>query len=94
MAAFGEESIYRGTTNQVTLSVSPLRMVYFVGRWVRDAYTYKLQIEGFADTILNDAPMHGAGVDDGVAAMRAMAAITRSVETGQSVRLADVTGSV
>lgn len=59
-----------------------------------DAYTYKLQIEGFADTILNDAPMHGAGVDDGVAAMRAMAAITRSVETGQSVRLADVTGTV
>jgi predicted dehydrogenase len=59
-----------------------------------DAYTYKLQIEGFADTILNGAPMHGAGIEDGVAAMRAMVAIARSVKTGESVRLADVTGAV
>lgn len=59
-----------------------------------DAYTYKLQIEAFADTILDGAPMHGAGVEDGVAAMRAMVAIARSVETGESVRLADVTGWV
>jgi predicted dehydrogenase len=59
-----------------------------------DAYSYKRQIEGFADTILHGVPQHGAGIDDGVAAMRAMVAIARSVETGQSVRLADVTGSV
>jgi predicted dehydrogenase len=59
-----------------------------------DAYTYKLQIEGFADAILNGAAMRGAGIDDGVAAMRAMVAIARSAETGESVRLAQVSGEV
>lgn len=59
-----------------------------------DSYTYKLQIEGFADTILHGTPQHGAGIDDGIAAMRAMVAIARSVETGDAVRLADVSGGV
>jgi predicted dehydrogenase len=59
-----------------------------------DAYTYKRQIEAFADTILNGAPLQGAGIDDGVAAMRAMVAVARSAESGQSVRLAEVTGGV
>jgi predicted dehydrogenase len=59
-----------------------------------DSYTYKRQIEGFADTILHGAPMQGADIHDGIAAMRAMVAIARSVETGQKVRLADVTGGV
>jgi predicted dehydrogenase len=59
-----------------------------------DAYTYKLQVEGFAETILTGAPMHGANVDDGIAAMRMMVAIARSVETHEVVQLADVTGSV
>jgi predicted dehydrogenase len=57
-----------------------------------DAYTYKLQIEGLADTILHGAPMQGAGIDDGVAAVRAMVAIARSARTGEAVRLADATG--
>jgi hypothetical protein len=38
-----------------------------------DAHTYKRQIEGFADTILEGKPQHGANIDDGVAAMRAFA---------------------
>ncbi len=59
-----------------------------------DGYTYKRQIEGFADTILSGAPPSGATGDDGVAAMRAMVAIARSVETGEAVRLADVSGGV
>jgi predicted dehydrogenase len=59
-----------------------------------DAHTYKLQIEGFADTILHGAPQHGATVDDGTAAMRALVAIARSVERGESVKLAEVTGGV
>jgi predicted dehydrogenase len=59
-----------------------------------DSFTYKLQIEGFADTILNGTPQHGANIDDGIAAMRAMVAIARSVETGEAVRLADVSGAV
>ncbi len=59
-----------------------------------DAYTYKLQIEGFAETILHGRPRQGAGIDDGIAAMRGMVAVARSVESGEWVRLADVTGGV
>jgi predicted dehydrogenase len=59
-----------------------------------DAFSYKLQIEGFADTILHGKPQMGAMVDDGLAAMRAMVAIARSVERGERVALADVTGGV
>jgi predicted dehydrogenase len=59
-----------------------------------DAFSYKRQIEGFADAILNGAALHGAGADDGVAGMRAMVAIARSVETGERVRLAGVSGGV
>ena len=59
-----------------------------------DSYTYKLQIEGFADVILHGKPQQGASIDDGVAALRAMVAIARSVESGQPVRLADVEGGV
>ena len=59
-----------------------------------DAYTYKLQIEGFAETILQGAPQRGATIDDGIAAMRMMVAIARSVESREAVQLAAVTGSV
>ncbi|HXZ04826.1 MAG TPA: Gfo/Idh/MocA family oxidoreductase [Ktedonobacteraceae bacterium] len=59
-----------------------------------DAHFYKLQIEGFADTILNKAPMRGADIEDGIAAIRALVAISRSVETGKWVQLADVSGGV
>ena len=48
-----------------------------------DAHTYKLQIEGFAATILDGAPQAGASLDDGLAAVQAMVAIARSVETGE-----------
>jgi predicted dehydrogenase len=59
-----------------------------------DAYTYKLQIESFAETILHGAPLQGASVDDGVATMRAMVAIGRSVEMGKPIGLAEVSGEV
>ena len=59
-----------------------------------DAHTYKLQLEGFAETILNGAPQQGASLDDGIAAIRALVAIARSVETGKGVRLAEMTGAV
>ena len=59
-----------------------------------DAYTYKLQIEGFANTVLHGKPQHGANIDDGVAAMRAIVAIARAVENGEWVRLDQVTGGV
>jgi len=59
-----------------------------------DAYTYKLQLESFADCILNGAAQLGANVDDGTAAMRALIAIARSSESGERVGLADVRGAV
>jgi predicted dehydrogenase len=59
-----------------------------------DAHFYKLQLEGFANTVLHGAPMRGTDSADGVAALRALVAIARSVETGAWVRLADVTGGV
>lgn len=59
-----------------------------------DAYTYKLQIEGFADTILKGVPQQGASAIDGLAAIRALVAIARSVERDGAVRLADVSGGV
>lgn len=59
-----------------------------------DAHTYKLQIEGFADSILHGKPQHGATVEDGLAALRALVAVARSVEQGETIRLADVSGGV
>jgi predicted dehydrogenase len=59
-----------------------------------DAYTYKLQIESFADAILYGQPQRGARIEDGLAAMRTMVAIARSVEKGEKVKLSDVKGGV
>src|SRR5579859_1234911 len=59
-----------------------------------DAYTYKLQIESFADTILHGRPQRGAGIDDGLASMRAMVAMARSTETGEKIPLSKVQGGV
>jgi predicted dehydrogenase len=59
-----------------------------------DAHTYKRQLEGFADAVLRGVPTAGAGVEDGLAAVQALVAISRSAESGETVRLADVTGSV
>jgi len=59
-----------------------------------DAYSYKLQIESFADCILHGTPQNGANIDDGLAAMRAMVAIARSSESGERIRLCDVSGTV
>jgi predicted dehydrogenase len=59
-----------------------------------DAFSYKLQVEGFAATILDGTPQHGASLEDGIAAVRALVAIARSVETGERVFLNEVSGGV
>jgi predicted dehydrogenase len=59
-----------------------------------DGHFYRRQIEGFADTILHGAAMRGADIDDGVASVRAMIAISQSALDGRRVRLADVTGEL
>jgi predicted dehydrogenase len=58
-----------------------------------DADFYRLQIEAFADRILHGASSQAATAEDGLAAVRGLVAIARSVERGERVRLGDVTGS-
>ena len=59
-----------------------------------DGHFFRRQLEGLADTVLNGAPMRGAGVEDGIATIKAMVAIARSAETGERVTLDQVTGAV
>jgi predicted dehydrogenase len=59
-----------------------------------DGHFYRRQLEGFADVILDGAPMTGADIDDGIASVRGMVAIARSVKSGQPVKLAEVSGAV
>ena len=59
-----------------------------------DGHFYRRQVEGFADVVLDGAPMRGATIADGVASVRAMVAIAESVRTGSPVALADVSGAI
>ncbi|RUT31360.1 Gfo/Idh/MocA family oxidoreductase [Arsenicitalea aurantiaca] len=59
-----------------------------------DGHFYRRQLEGFARTVLDGAPMMGADIDDGVASVRGMVAVARSVRTGRPVRLAEAAGAV
>lgn len=59
-----------------------------------DAHFYKLQLEGFADTILAQVPQHGATAEDGLAVVQALVAISESCRNGKRVRLSEVTGEV
>lgn len=59
-----------------------------------DGHFYRRQLEGFADVILNGAPMKGADIDDGIASVRAMVAIAQSVRDHKPVRLDQVAGEV
>lgn len=59
-----------------------------------DGHFYRRQLEGFARVILDGAAMEGASINDGVASVRAMVAIARSVQSGQRVTLADVSGGL
>ncbi|HTW25546.1 MAG TPA: Gfo/Idh/MocA family oxidoreductase [Acetobacteraceae bacterium] len=59
-----------------------------------DGHFFRRQLEGFAATMLDGAPQTGADIEDGLASVRAMAAIAESVRTGRTVTLADMRGSV
>ena len=59
-----------------------------------DGHFYRRQLESFADSVLNDTPVKGADVTDGVASVRAMLAIRQSARTGRPVKLCDVSGAV
>jgi len=59
-----------------------------------DGHVYRRQLEGFADAVLRGTPVPGADVGDGLAAVRALAAISRAVDSGGWVRLDGVEGAV
>jgi predicted dehydrogenase len=59
-----------------------------------DGHFYRRQLEGFADAVLKQAPMEGASIEDGVASVRAMAAISESVRTGKRVMLSEAAGEI
>jgi predicted dehydrogenase len=59
-----------------------------------DGHFYRRQVEGFAEAVLHGRPMIGADVEDGIAAVRVMAAIARSAESGRPSKPAAVGGAV
>jgi predicted dehydrogenase len=59
-----------------------------------DGHFFRRQLEGFADCVLTGAPQRGADIEDGLASVRAMAAIAESVRTGAAVAVADMRGAV
>ena len=50
-----------------------------------DGHVFRRQVEGFAATILDGVAQAGAGAEDGLAAARVLAAIERSLTTGETV---------
>ena len=59
-----------------------------------DAFSYKLQVESFADVVLHGEPQVGSNVHDGLASVRAMVAVAKSVESGEVVALNNVAGGL
>ena len=59
-----------------------------------DGHFYRRQLESFADAIIEDAPIAGADVSDGIASVKAMLAISQSSENDTSIKLSDVHGSI
>jgi predicted dehydrogenase len=60
-----------------------------------DGHTFRRQIEGFADVILKGVPTTGAGVEDGLAALRTLSAISSSARNGgERVVVAEASGEI
>lgn len=59
-----------------------------------DAHFYRLQVESFADAVRGDDSFPAAGIADGLAAIQTLRAIQLSVQTGETVTVADVTGAI
>jgi predicted dehydrogenase len=59
-----------------------------------DADVFRLQIEDLAHTARTGATPRGATAEDGLASVRGMVALARSVDSGDWVNLADVEGAV
>ncbi len=59
-----------------------------------DGHFFRRQLEAFAESVLTGAPQRGANIEDGLASVRAMAAIAESVRTGGAVAVPTIRGAV
>jgi predicted dehydrogenase len=59
-----------------------------------DANVFRLQVEDLVNAAITGATTRGATAEDGLASVRAMVALARSVTTGDWVKLDDVTGGL
>lgn len=59
-----------------------------------DGHFFRRQLEGFAEAVLSNGKLTGADIADGVASVRAMLAISRSVREGCRVQLDEVSGQI
>jgi predicted dehydrogenase len=57
-----------------------------------DADVFRLQLEDLVSATSTRSPMRGATAEDGLACVRGMVALARSVQSADWVKLADVTG--
>jgi predicted dehydrogenase len=55
-----------------------------------DAHFYRLQVEGFADSILKDKPQVGTTIGEGIESVQGMIAISESVRRGKRIYLKDL----
>jgi predicted dehydrogenase len=59
-----------------------------------DANVFRLQVEDLVNAATTGAKPRGATAEDGLASVRAMVALAKSVTTGDWVKLDDVTGGL
>ncbi len=59
-----------------------------------DAHFYRLQVESFADAVRGEDSFAAAGIEDGLAAIQTLRAIQLSVQKGEPVTVAAVTGAI
>ena len=95
MAASTDGCPSPGITSPAASSAFPTADDLYTRPLGQDGHGYRRQLEGWADTILHGRMQWGASVHDGLASMRAIAAIARSAATGGDwVALDHVTGGV
>ena len=52
-----------------------------------DGFSYRRQLEGFADTIIKAGALRGTTIDDGIEITKGMIAVQQSVKTGKTIYL-------
>ncbi len=59
-----------------------------------DGHFYRRQVEGFAAAVFGKEPENSSKIDDAIASVRTMSAISQSVLTKRPVRVADAMGEI